>query len=69
MRATTLATLCATLLVTTACNDRPSSQSGDTPIEDRSVAAVETPRPTPAELAMFAPSGRPDLGYHGFGYL
>lgn len=55
MRATTLATLYATLLVTTACNDRPSSQSGDTATQDRSLAVVETSRPSPAELAMFAP--------------
>lgn len=55
MRATTLATLCATFLVTTACNDRPSSQSGDTATQDRSLAVVETSRPSPAELAMFAP--------------
>lgn len=56
MRAKTFATLCTTLLVATACNDgRQSGQSDAPATEGRSVAAVETPRPTPAELAMFAP--------------
>lgn len=56
MRSKDLAMFCATLLAATACREgRESSRTTDTETEGRRLPAVQDARPTPAELALFAP--------------
>jgi cytochrome c peroxidase len=56
MRAIQLTVLGATLLVATACGVRQESgQAGKVATEGRLIPAIQDAKPTPTELAMFAP--------------